>query len=306
MLTTVAVILVSALGAGAFYLYRIDRSLTQNLQREDILPAGSGAPAENGTLDFVLIGSDTRDPDAETSGGSDSLMLLHLNGKRDQAYIISFPRDMWVSIPGHSENKINSALTFGGPKLTVATVETLTGARIDHAVRIDFDGFVQLTEGLGGVTVPNKTAFATHGFNYPKGDISISGEKALWFVRERKLLPQGDFDRAENQRNVVKAIVAKGLSVDVITDPGRFANFIAGVAQHLTVDAGLTDGVIRSTALSLRLTSEDIQLMQAPISGTATQAGQSIDVVDQAKMAELKTALAEDTVGDYLKKYPDG
>ena len=92
------------------------------------------------------------------------------------------------------------------------TLEKLTGVRMDHVVVADFDGFIQLTTDLDGVTVTNKTAFSSHGYDYPKGEITISGEQALWFVRERKQLPRGDLDRAENQRNVIKAIVAKGLS----------------------------------------------------------------------------------------------
>ena len=83
---------------------------------------------------------------------------------------------------------------------------------MDHVVLIDFDGFIRLTEDLHGVTVTNKTAFSSHGFDYPKGKITIAGEEALWFVRERHQLPGGDLDRAENQRNVIKAIVQKGLS----------------------------------------------------------------------------------------------
>ena len=81
---------------------------------------------------------------------------------------------------------------------------------MDHVVLVDFEGFIQLTKDLGGVTVNNKTAFTSHGYDYPKGKITIEGEKALWFVRERHALPGGDLDRAENQRNVIKAIVAEG------------------------------------------------------------------------------------------------
>ena len=91
----------------------------------------------------------------------------------------------------------------------------------------------------------NKTAFSSHGYDYPKGKIKIEGEKALWFVRERHALPGGDLDRAENQRNVIKAIVAKGLSAGVVSDPATFTAFIGNVAKHLTVDNSLSDAEIR-------------------------------------------------------------
>jgi anionic cell wall polymer biosynthesis LytR-Cps2A-Psr (LCP) family protein len=178
---------------------------------------------------------------------------------------------------------------------------------MDHVALIDFEGFIRLTEDLDGVTVTNKNAFSSHGFDYSKGKIRISGEEALWFVRERKLLPGGDLDRAENQRNVIKAIVQKGLSVQVISDPATFISFIGNVAKHLTVDNDLSDAEIRRTALSLRLTGKDIELLQAPISGFATTGdGQSIDVVDTAKMAELSNAMKKDKLSEYVKKYPQG
>jgi polyisoprenyl-teichoic acid--peptidoglycan teichoic acid transferase len=174
-------------------------------------------------------------------------------------------------------------------------------------VLIDFEGFVRLTEDLRGVTVINKNAFSAGGFDYPKGKITIAGEEALWFVRQRKLLPGGDLDRAENQRNVIKAIVQKGLSAQVISDPATFIKFVGNVAKHLTVDNDLSDAEIRRTALSLRLTGKDIQLLQAPISGFDTTGdGQSIDVVDTAKMAELARAMKKDQLSEYVKKYPLG
>ena len=208
-------------------------------------------------------------------------MIVHLNAKRNQAYIVSFPRDMYVTIPGHGKNKINAAYAFGGVPLTIRTLEKLTGTRMDHVALADFDGFIQLTNDLNGVTVNERNAFSAHGYDYPKGEITIAGEQALWFVRERKQLPRGDLDRAKNQRNVIKAIVAKGLSGSVIADPEKFNRFIGNVAKHLTVDNSLTDDEIRRTALSLRLDAEDIALLQAPISGFGTTPdGQSIDLVD--------------------------
>ena len=116
----------------------------------------------------------------------------------------------------------------------------------------------------------------------------------------------GDLDRAANQRNVIKAIVTKGLSAGVIADPARFSAFVGNLARHLTVDDTLTDSAIRSTALSLRLTAKDIALLQAPISGFDTVDGQSIDVVDTAKLAELAKAMKDDTMAAYVEKYPKG
>ena len=313
ILIGVSVLLVVVIGAGLLYAATIDRSVTQNINRGFDLPTDPSSvrppkeAQETGTLNYVLLGSDSRDPGNEGNGRSDTIMLVHLNAKRTKAYIVSFPRDMYVNIPGYGKNKINAAYAFGGAPLAVRTLESLTGVRMDHVVLIDFEGFIRLTEDLHGVTVTNKTAFSSHGIDYPKGKITIAGEEALWFVRERHQLPGGDLDRAENQRNVIKAIVQKGLSAKVISDPATFTTFIGNVAKHLTVDNELSDGEIRRTALSLRLTGKDIELLQAPISGFGTSRdGQSIDVVDMAKIAELSTALKKDKLSEYVKKYPQG
>jgi anionic cell wall polymer biosynthesis LytR-Cps2A-Psr (LCP) family protein len=185
-------------------------------------------------------------------------------------------------------------------------LENLTDTRMDHAALVDFQGFARLTDEVGGVTVYNKTAFSSHGIHYPQGNITVSDERAIYFVGERRALPGGDFDRAANERNVVRAIIAKTLSTKIITDPRRLFSVVSGGAEHLTVDKGLTKSKIRSTVLSLRLTDKDVHLMKAPVSGKATKNGQRVDVVDKAKLAELRTALREDKVNEYLAKYPQG
>jgi LCP family protein required for cell wall assembly len=315
VLIVVASVLVLAVAATLIYGYTVQRSVTKNITRGLDLPtdqpssdpsagesAGPAEPQETGTLNYVLLGSDSRDPDNEGNGRSDSIMIVHLNKQRTKAYIISFPRDMYVTIPGYGKNKINAAYSFGGPTLTVRTLQNLVDVKMNHVVLVDFEGFI-----LGGVTVTNKTAFSSHGFDYPKGKVTVQGEKALWFVRERHSLPGGDLDRAENQRNVIKAIVTKGLSAEVISDPTKFTKFIANMSKHLTVDNSLGDAEIRRTALSLRLSGKDIELLQAPLAGFGTAPdGQSIDVVDTAKLAELSRALKKDDLADYVKKYPKG
>jgi LCP family protein required for cell wall assembly len=310
VLASVAATLVAVLAVAAIFVNRVESSLTQNLDREDLMPTDSSTapqptkePAAADSLNFVVMGHDSRDPSVARSG---SLMILHLSANRDQAYFISFPRDTWVSIPGHGNNKINAAYGIGGPKLTVSTLEKLTDTRIDHAALVDFQGFARLTDEVGGVTVYNKTAFSSHGVHYPQGNITVSGERAIYFVGERRGLPRGDFDRAANERNMVRAIIAKTLSTKIITDPMRLFSVVGGAAEHLTVDEGLTRSKIRSTVLSLRLTDNDVHMMKAPVSGKATKNGQRVDVVDKAKLAELRTALREDKVNEYLAKYPQG
>ena len=151
------------------------------------------------------------------------------------------------------------------------------------------------------MTVNNKHASKSRGYTFPAGEITIKGDEALAFVRERYELPNGDLDRAEGQRMVVKAILEKGLSPSTISDPAKFTGFVAGISKHLTVDDQLSNKTIRRTALSLRMSPGDVKQLQAPISGFDMVNGMSIDVVDRAGMADLAQALRDDTMAEYLR-----
>jgi LCP family protein required for cell wall assembly len=317
ILASAALVVIGSLVAGALYLVSIDRAVNQNLQRgSEQLPAETPTAegeearppkAEGEAVNYVLLGSDSRVKTDAGQGRSDVLMVMHLSGDRKSAYMISFPRDMYVPIPGHGKDKINAAFAYGGPPLTVRTVEGLVDTRIDHVALIDFEGFINLTEELGGVTVYNKYPSVSQGYEFPVGNVTLRGEEALAYVRERKQLPHGDIDRAERQRVVLQAILAKGLAKETISNPLKFVSFVRGVSRHVTVDEQLTDSELRKTAISLRLKPGDIQSLQAPISGFGTSpTRQSIDIVDQKKLNELAKALQTDQMDKYVAKYPRG
>lgn len=312
LIAVIAVIVVLAVAA-ALYVFTIGHSLTSNLHRSGGMPAQSPTAkgeaarpdkAANGSVNYVLIGSDSRDKSNMKHGRSDSLMMVHLDGDRHSASVISFPRDMYVKIPGKKKNKINAAYSFGGPKLTVRTLEGLTKVRMDHVLQIDFDGFVGLTDDLGGVTVHNSHSFTSHGEHYPKGKIKLKGKRALRFVRERHKLPHGDLDRSKNQRKVVQAILTKGMSKKTMAHPRKFNHFVSGVSKHLNADGELSNHEIRKTVASLRMGSRDMHEIQAPVSGFGKVPGVgSVDKVDHKKMAELSKALRSDDLKSYRHKH---
>src|SRR5215218_1428775 len=315
LLALAALVVVGTLVAAALYVVSIDRAVNQNLQRgTQQLPAetptaeGEEArpPKTDGkAVNYVLIGSDSRVKTDAGQGRSDVLMVMHLSGDRKSAYMVSFPRDMYVPIPGHGKDKINAAFAYGGPPLTVRTVEGLVDTRMDHVALIDFEGFIDLTDELGGVTIYNKHLTVSQSYEFPVGNVTLRGEQALAYVRERKQLPNGDIDRAERQRVVLQAILAKGLAKETISNPLKFISFVRGVSRYVTVDEQLTDSDLRMTAISLRLKPGDIQSLQAPISGFGTSPNdQSIDIVDQKKLKELAKAMRTDTLDAYLEKYP--
>ncbi|MET1006093.1 MAG: LCP family protein [Propionibacteriaceae bacterium] len=307
---TVLSLLVVVVGGSGVYLYEIDRSVTANISRGIELPKdGPGAakrpvkdPVADNTLDYVLIGNDDGDPELDDKGDgtSDSFMVVHLNQERDEAYIISIPNDTQVDIPGKGRGRMNDAYADRDPALVVRTLETLLDARMDHVAMIDFQGFVNLTEDLGGITVSNRLAFDGYGDHFPAGEINLTGASALHYVREDDDLPVG-LDRSENQRNVLKAIMAKGLSAEVVSDPLKFTRFIGNAAKRIRVDNDLTDSELRSTALSLRLKPSDIKLISVPLEPERKVKGLTTSPVDQQRLTELSNALRKDTMADYVK-----
>ena len=278
-------------------------------RNETMMPTGDTRPASatpapnaaNSPISYVLIGSDSREGEL---GLSDVLMVAYLSGDREALYLVSFPRDMWVEIPGHGEAKINAAHAYGGPALTVQTLELLLDARMDHVVGIDFQGFIELTTVLGGVTVHNDYESAVGPYYWPVGEITIEGDEALAYVRNREL-PGGDLTRAQHQRAVLSAMIDKVASADMLANPAKMGEFLDEAADTVTVDAGLTNDKIYGVARQLGFSgSAGVKSLQAPILGEATSAdGQSIILVNQEQMAELASAMQTDSMADYFAKY---
>ncbi|MEQ7124589.1 LCP family protein [Actinopolymorpha sp. B11F2] len=276
-------------------------------------PTGAGADAVN----ILLAGSDARtDDDSGTtgqgkgdawkSGGqrSDTIMILHITGDRKSAYLISLPRDSWVEIPGRGNNKINAAYSFGGPPLYIQTVEKLTGLRIDHLAVIDWAGFKALTDALGGVqmTFDDDTRFAS-GKYYNAGTHTLSGEEALDYVRERKTLQRGDFDRMARQQNFLRSLMRQTLSNGTISNPLKLGRALDAITQNLSVDEEFTTKAMRDLALDMRsLRASSVTFMTAPTKGTGMEGSQSVVYLDDAKGAALWKAVRADRIGPWLQK----
>ena len=314
VLTTLFV--VSALicvGIVGYYTVRANQAIEQ-LRRDDTsMPApyagrpttgGDAAPnAQNQNpaakaLNIAVLGSDSRKGER---GRSDVMMIAHVPADRTRIHLVSIPRDSWVDVAGHGKAKINAAYAYGGPALAVRTLEQLTQVRIDHVVRVDFDGFLALTEAVDGVTVDNPIASSESGCTFAKGELTLRGHCALAYVRERKSLPAGDLDRAERQRLVLAALARKTLTPQVLANPVAFGRLVDTVSPLVTVDSGLTTARIRELALSLSLTSSDAFVTgQIPVTGVGTSPdGQSIVLVDQARMVAFRRALSADDLDAY-------
>lgn len=255
---------------------------------------------------FLLLGSDRRSPEeAEASGvhgqRSDVMMLVHVPEDNDSAYIISFPRDLYVDIPGFGKDRINAALAFGGVSLAVTTVENYVGVPIDHVALIDFEGIEGLVDSLGGVDVAVTQSFEGDGKQFTQGMQHMDGETALIFVRQRYQLAGGDFDRNKNQQALLKGIAQKLISRDTLTNPIALRDAVESISPFLTTDDALTSTEMVEIGLSVRsIRTADLYFLAAPHGNpTMTSGGASVVATDEAGMDVLRDALREDTMGTY-------
>ena len=310
-------VLASVVGFVGFLGYTVNDNVTQENLLPDpgvaitapdgtvIPPAAEGVEGVAGTgTNFLLIGTDGRT--ATDRGRSDVIILVHVPADPTSVQMIHFPRDLFVSIPGHGKNKINAAYAFGGEPLLVETLQNLLGVRIDHVARTDFDGFENMVDAVGGVRVYAEEASNGQGNGGPtvitKGWNELDGGEALDFVRERYQLSQGDISRGRRQLALVKALLLEATSKQTLTNPVKIARFTDAATKNLTVDQNLSLADLKDYALELRgIRGGDIVFATAPYTGFGTDpvAG-SIDIVDQPKMELLGEALRTDTMDEYL------
>lgn len=265
-------------------------------------------PFPAGPVNVLLIGTDSRDP-ADLTGNADTILLVHLPADRTSAYLVSFTRDMWVPIPGLGEGKINAAFARGGTQTLVDTVSGLLGgAPVDYVVQSNFAGFIALTRALGGFEVDNKhhstvTVQSTgRVVDFPEGRITLSGTDGLIYVRERKRLPLGDLDRTERQRAALVGMMDK--VAEVSDDPVALAQLLPHVVGNVKITGDLDAADVAALVPLVRtLEREDVVGLMAPITGFGNRGGASVNVVDEARMAELGAAVRADDLAGYVARH---
>ncbi|MET9023228.1 LCP family protein [Actinopolymorpha sp. NPDC004070] len=268
-------------------------------------------------VNVLIAGSDARTHGVRTTGEgkgdawkrrrqrADTLMLLHITSDRKSVQVISFPRDSWVTIPGHGKNRLNAAYSFGGPQLYVRTMEHLTGLRIDHVAAIDWAGFMALTDALGGVEMSFKhDTRLTTGKQYAPGTHTLSGEEALAYVRERHHVPGGDFGRIDRQQNFLRTLMGKVLSSGTLTHPIMLDRMLTAISQNLSVDDEFTSDEIRSLAIEMRnLHAGNVTFMTAPTKGYGTEGSRSVVYLDKANLSTLMSAISSDDLQEWLRTH---
>ena len=272
------------------------------LRPEVTTPADGQDPAIN----ILLLGSDSR-ADTETpilddlGNRADTIMVAHIPSDRSGVQIMSIMRDSWVDIPGHGQSKINAAMAHGGVPLMVQTVEGLIDQRIDHVAVADFNGFQHLTDAVGGVEVNNPRAFSTSKHDFAAGPITLNGEQALSFVRERKSFSDGDYSRAANQQLFMKAFASEVLNRDTLTNPGKLTELLDATTPYVALDEEFGIGSMVGLGTSMAsVRSGDIVSFTLPTTGTGTEGGgQSVVYVDWDELEEVRERFKNDELADY-------
>jgi LCP family protein required for cell wall assembly len=266
--TILGLVLVSTLGALAI-LWALNTGQGVLALADSDEEVVSELSAANGTtLTFLVVGSDSRERLDDLAffgpaGGErgDVIMLVHLDQATGEARMLSIPRDLWVDIPGNGEGKINSAYSYGGPSLMVQTIRENLGIEVNHYVEVDFVGFIEMVDELGGIemTFPYPARDAKSGLSVEAGTQMLDGEQALAFARSRKYqeyqndawvsVDASDLGRTQRQQEVVRAILTEMKTPASIAEAGQIAG---SMAEHMTVDAAFATSSVASLAWDFR------------------------------------------------------
>src|ERR671925_377800 len=238
--------------------------------------SGNSQVLNNGqeTVNFLLIGSDRR---SGTSFRTDTMVIAILRPHEGQVSLISIPRDLWVSIPGWENQRINTAYQHGisvgypggGSGLLKDTILYNLGIRIDHTAMVEFDGFRQIVDTLGGVDVPVSCPYTDWRLIDPSFDpenennwylyttgpglVHMDGDLALWYARSR--LKSSDFDRGRRQQEVLRALFTQALQANTLS---RIPELYNNLKETVVTDLGLGD-ILQLAVYAPKMTNADIR-----------------------------------------------
>jgi LCP family protein required for cell wall assembly len=290
--------LLAIAGISAFDFYN-------TLNRDNIVLADVGDIDLNGPLNILVVGTDTRDGQGDDFGQVDSeladvIMLLHISKDRKDAVVVSFPRDLLVSIPecpnpdggtfsAKNRQQINSSIGYGGVACTHLTVQEFTGLKIPFVAMIDFKGVIEMSNAVGGVEVvidkPISDAYSN--FYIDAGTHNLKGTEALGFLRTRHGIGDGsDLARISNQQLFLTSLFNKMKEDGTLTNPLRLYSLSSAAARNMKLSESMTDlGTMVTLASAMSdVDSSKMVFTQVPtrvLSGS--EAGRLESLSDEAK-----------------------
>lgn len=267
VLKAVAVSVVLVLGVLSGTGYLIYRHLEGNVTVSDAFDQiATGRPDEaevegpKDPLNILILGSDTRAGQkavaGSTPGLSDTTILLHLSADRSRAYGVSIPRDLMVSRPACRDKRTgeplaaqevaqwNAAYALGGEACTIAQFEEMSDLRVNHFLVVNFAGFKNMVDALGGVPVclPQEVNDPVGRIYLPAGTYNVKGNQALDYVRVRYSIgteDTGDIGRMKRQQAFLASMVNKAVSAGTLFNPKRLISFLDAATKSLTTDPGM-------------------------------------------------------------------
>lgn len=257
----------------------------------------------NQTKNILLIGSDSRGEDGESYGQrSDSMILASVQPRNNRIVLVSFMRDMYVSIPNYGMNRLNSAYSFGGVDLLEQTLRRNFDVSFDNYVIIDFDGFIKSIASVGGLDIElteEEAAYMNkhpeYGWTSEKWDLkpglnTLTGEQALCYSRIRHV-GNSDWERTDRQRIVLQKLFEKMKEMPV-WDIVPLAN---NLRKNIDTDAEFTDLISLAKTM---LTQDGIAMesYRLPLDGTYT-----IDTIDDMAVLNVDPDANAEYLDDILK-----
>lgn len=275
LLTAVLVFAISGVSVATYAVWGLAKevkSVDLGVPVPTAAAVGAGAQSLEGELTILLVGSDARAEgsimnDGEEGELNDVNLVMHIPADHKSATIISFPRDLMVPIPScvdpetgdsysaMSEQQINSALSYGGLPCVAATISELTGLEIPYAAMVGFDGVINISNAIGGVTVCLAQPIDDEmtGLQLPAGEVTVAGVDALNFLRTRYGVGDGsDVSRISNQQIFMSALMRQLRSAETLSNP---------ITVYSLAKAGLESMELSSSMASM-------QFLQA-LAGTA-------------------------------------
>ncbi len=247
-------VLLVVIGLGGWFGYKAFTAA-----RNIISKSHGGAPALSGVLDptrlkgegdgrinILVLGIGGQGHEAPTL--SDTIIVMSIDPKTKDAAMLSIPRDLYVKIPSARNNKINAANAYGGPELAEKVVSNIIGVPIHYYVQVDFSGFRQAVDAVGGIDVnvpatiydPKYPCDNERGgycaFSLKAGNQHMNGTIALRYARSRKGSASGDYDRAARQQLIIGALKRKTMEISTLTNPIKLSGLFDSVGGHVKTD----------------------------------------------------------------------